>query len=156
MKATPLERELLRTIAAGGPLALDRYMALCLGHPRHGYYMTREPFGTAGDFVTAPEITQMFGEMIGIWCAHVFELMGSPGAFDVIELGPGRGTLMADVLRSAKVMAGLLPAARVRLVETSQRLREAASEDPRFLARSAELARYPRPDRGGTRHRDRQ
>ena len=124
MRATPLERELLRTIAAGGPLALDRYMALCLGHPRHGYYMTREPFGSAGDFVTAPEITQMFGEMIGIWCAHVFELMGSPAAFEVIELGPGRGTLMADVLRSAKVMAGLLPAARVRLVETSPRLRE--------------------------------
>ncbi|MDP9137556.1 MAG: SAM-dependent methyltransferase [Pseudomonadota bacterium] len=123
LSGTALEAELLRTIAAGGPLALDRYMALCLGHARHGYYTTREPFGITGDFITAPEITQMFGEMIGVWCAQAFELMGSPEAFDLIELGPGRGTLMADVLRSAKVMPGFLPAARVRLVETSPRLR---------------------------------
>jgi SAM-dependent MidA family methyltransferase len=122
---------LVGIIAAEGPLALDRYMALCLSHPRHGYYMTRDPFGRAGDFITAPEVTQMFGEMIGIWCAQVYQLMGSPAAFDLIELGPGRGTLMADILRSAKVMPGMLAAARVRLIETSPRLRELQKESLR-------------------------
>ncbi len=124
MTATPLERELLGTIRAEGPLALDRFMALCLNHARYGYYMTRDPFGVAGDFVTAPEVTQMFGEMVGVWCASVFELMGRPDRLDLIELGPGRGTLMADILRSVKVMPGFSAALRVRLVETSPRLRQ--------------------------------
>ncbi len=124
MTATALETELLRTIGAEGPVTLDRYMALCLGHASYGYYMTRDPFGAAGDFVTAPEVTQMFGEMVGVWCAAVFELIGRPRRFDLIELGPGRGTLMADILRSAKVMPGFLAAARVRLVEMSARLRD--------------------------------
>ena len=100
----PLELELIRMIETTGPMPLDRYMALCLGHPVHGYYMTRNPLGRAGDFTTAPEITQMFGELIGIWCMQCFEAMGKPEAFDLIELGPGPGTLMADLLRAARAM----------------------------------------------------
>jgi NADH dehydrogenase [ubiquinone] 1 alpha subcomplex assembly factor 7 len=110
-------------IEAEGPLPLDRYMALCLGHPAHGYYMSRDPFGTAGDFTTAPEITQMFGEIIGIWCMQCFEFMGRPKAFDLIELGPGRGTLMADLLRVAALMPDFRSSLRVRLVEASPVLR---------------------------------
>ena len=75
---SPLEQELARLIEATGPMPLDRYMALCLGHPLHGYYMSRDPFGRAGDFTTASEISQMFGEIIGIWCMQCFDLMGRP------------------------------------------------------------------------------
>jgi SAM-dependent MidA family methyltransferase len=123
MTATALEKELLDIIAMEGPLAIDRYMALCLNHPRHGYYMSRDPFGLTGDFVTAPEVTQMFGELIGVWCAQAYELMGRPAAFDLIELGPGRGTLMTDILRTARQVPEMLGAVRVRLIETSPRLR---------------------------------
>jgi NADH dehydrogenase [ubiquinone] 1 alpha subcomplex assembly factor 7 len=122
---TPLEDELVRMIEAEGPLPLDRYMALSLGHPVHGYYMSRDPFGGAGDFTTAPEITQMFGEIIGIWCMHCFELMGRPAAFDLIELGPGRGTLMADLLRAVRAMPDFRSRLRVRLIESSPILRGA-------------------------------
>jgi NADH dehydrogenase [ubiquinone] 1 alpha subcomplex assembly factor 7 len=122
---TPLELELIRMIEAEGPLPVDRYMALCLGHPVHGYYMSRDPFGLAGDFTTAPEITQMFGEIIGIWCMQCFELMGRPAAFDLIELGPGRGTLMADLLRASRAMPEFHSRVRVRLIESSPVLRGA-------------------------------
>ncbi|MFO0991694.1 MAG: SAM-dependent methyltransferase [Hyphomicrobiales bacterium] len=120
---TRLEALLRQLIEQEGPMRLDRYMGLCLGHPQHGYYMTRDPFGEAGDFVTAPEISQMFGELIGIWCATQWQAMGSPRNFNLVELGPGRGTLMADALRAAKVMPGFVPAAHVHLVETSPVLR---------------------------------
>ena len=120
----PLERMIREAIAAEGPMRLDRYMALCLGHPQHGYYMAHEPFGEHGDFVTAPEISQMFGELIGIWCVACWQAMGAPPGFNLVELGPGRGTLMADILRAAKVMPGFASAVRVHLVETSPRLRD--------------------------------
>ena len=120
---TPLDHELVRLIETTGPLPLDRYMALCLGHPLHGYYMSRDPFGRGGDFTTAPEISQMFGEIIGIWCMQCFDLMGKPKAFDLIELGPGRGTLMLDLLRAVRAMPNFLSRLTVRLVETSPLLR---------------------------------
>jgi NADH dehydrogenase [ubiquinone] 1 alpha subcomplex assembly factor 7 len=110
-------------ITAEGPLPLDRFMALCLGPPRHGYYMTRDPLGRAGDFTTAPEVTQMFGEIIAIWLMQCFELIGKPASFDLIELGPGRGTLMADILRAGRTMPEFLSAAHPRLVEMSPVLR---------------------------------
>ncbi|HYM99669.1 MAG TPA: SAM-dependent methyltransferase [Aestuariivirgaceae bacterium] len=124
-EAAPLELELVGMIEAAGPMPLDRYMALCLGHPLYGYYMTRDPLGSAGDFTTAPEVTQMFGEIIGIWCMQCFEVMGKPQGFDLIELGPGRGTLMSDLLRAARAMPEFLERVRIRLVEMSPVLRAA-------------------------------
>ena len=111
---------LQRRIRQTGPLTVAAYMAEALGHPVHGYYMSRNPFGARGDFTTAPEISQMFGELIGLWCRVVWEAMGRPRPWSLVELGPGRGTLMADALR------GLGPAcedARIHLVETSSALR---------------------------------
>ncbi len=117
---TPLERLIAETIAAEGPLAIDRYMGLCLGHPQYGYYMTRDPLGEKGDFVTAPEISQVFGELIGIWAASAWRVMGEPDPVCLAELGPGRGTLMADMLRTLRRAAPrLAAAAQVHLVETS-------------------------------------
>jgi NADH dehydrogenase [ubiquinone] 1 alpha subcomplex assembly factor 7 len=106
-------------IAEHGPLPIDRYMALCLGHPKFGYYMTRDPFGAAGDFTTAPEISQVFGELLGVWCVAAWEAVGSPSPFALVELGPGRGTLMADILRATAGMADFRAAAQVHLVEMS-------------------------------------
>lgn len=122
---TALERLIRAEIEASGPIGLDRYMALALGHPEHGYYRTRDPLGAAGDFITAPEISQVFGEVIGVWCAAVWAAMGRPTSIVLAELGPGRGTLMADALRAARVMPGFADALEVHLVETSPALRAA-------------------------------
>ncbi len=122
---TPLETIIRGMIRADGPMPLDRYMALCLGHPEHGYYMTRDPFGAGGDFTTAPEISQVFGELIGVWVAQVWQALGSPRHFALVELGPGRGTLMADVLRVLSRVKDAAKAAEVHFVETSPVLREA-------------------------------
>jgi NADH dehydrogenase [ubiquinone] 1 alpha subcomplex assembly factor 7 len=119
MTETPLETELKLLISAEGPLSIAKYMALALGHPRHGYYMGRDPLGARGDFITAPEVSQVFGELIGIWAASTFQMMGAPPHVNLVELGPGRGTLMADLLRAAKVMPGFHDAADVHLVEMS-------------------------------------
>lgn len=121
---TALLDVLRREIAAEGPLPLDRYMALALGHPRHGYYVTRDPLGAAGDFITAPEISQIFGELIGIWLADSWDRMGRPDPVRLVELGPGRGTLMRDALRAARVLPGFAEAAALHLVETSPALRD--------------------------------
>lgn len=112
-----------RRIAAEGPVTVADYMAECLLHPHHGYYTTREAFGAAGDFITAPEISQMFGELIGLWLAQVWSDQGRPAPFTLAELGPGRGTLMADALRAAARVPGFAQAARLVLVEASPRLR---------------------------------
>ncbi|MSO64814.1 MAG: class I SAM-dependent methyltransferase [Alphaproteobacteria bacterium] len=120
---TPLARHLADLIRTSGPISVAQYMAEALGHPKWGYYMSRDPFGRRGDFITAPEVSQMFGEMIGLWCATVWELMGSPRPFRLVELGPGRGTLMADALRAAATMPVFRAAVRVHLVETSPFLR---------------------------------
>jgi NADH dehydrogenase [ubiquinone] 1 alpha subcomplex assembly factor 7 len=117
------ERRIRTIIEAEGPLPLSRYMALCLSDPRHGYYTTRDPLGAAGDFTTAPEISQMFGELIGLWCVEVWRAMdavrGTPQSLHLVELGPGRGTLMKDLLRAAKIVPDFLSAIEVHLVETS-------------------------------------
>lgn len=123
-KPTPLENLIVAMIREDGPMPIDRYMALCLGHPLHGYYTSRDPFGPDGDFITAPEISQIFGELVGIWSAAAFQALGAPRQFSLIELGPGRGTLMSDVLRATRVMPGFNDAAHIHLVETSPTLRK--------------------------------
>ena len=125
---TPLEREIRRIIATQGPISVDQYMLLCLAHPQHGYYVTRDPLGTKGDFTTAPEISQMFGELIGAWAAAVWQQMGTPPALHLVELGPGRGTLMADALRAAGAVPAFRAALSVHLVETSPVLRSAQEQ----------------------------
>ena len=120
-----LGAEIRALILDGGPLGVDRYMALCLGHPTLGYYLTRDPLGAAGDFVTAPETSQMFGELIGAWAAAVWSAMGAPETLRLVELGPGRGTLLADALRVMRRVPGLIDAVDLHLVETSPALRDA-------------------------------
>lgn len=120
---TPLEPILRARIAATGPMTLADYMAECLLHPEHGYYTTHEPFGQAGDFITAPEISQMFGELLGLCLAQSWLDLGAPSPFTLAELGPGRGTLMADVLRATARVPGFHAAAQVTLVEASPALR---------------------------------
>jgi NADH dehydrogenase [ubiquinone] 1 alpha subcomplex assembly factor 7 len=122
-KVAPLEPEIRRLIGAAGPMPVADYMRLCLTHPQHGYYVTRDPLGAGGDFVTAPEMSQMFGELIGLWMGSVWRLMGAPENLRVVELGPGRATLMIDALRAARVVAGFREAAVVHLVEISEPLR---------------------------------
>jgi SAM-dependent MidA family methyltransferase len=110
----------IRQLLAQGPLPLARVMQVAADH----YYTTREPFGPSGDFVTAPEISQMFGEVIGLWLADLWQRAGSPASVHLAELGPGRGTLMADALRAiAKAAPALATAIRLHLVERSPRLR---------------------------------
>lgn len=111
-----------RQIKAHGPMGVTDYMAAALGHPEFGYYTTRDPFGSTGDFITAPEISQMFGELIGMWCAQLWIDQGRPTPVSLIELGPGRGTLMADLLRALKVVPTLQEGLEVHLVETSPTL----------------------------------
>jgi NADH dehydrogenase [ubiquinone] 1 alpha subcomplex assembly factor 7 len=131
---TPLGEELARRIRVAGPVSVAEYMAEALGHPQHGYYTQRDPFGLAGDFVTAPEISQMFGELLGAWCATVWQSMGRPDPVRLVELGPGRGTLMADALRSTRKVAGFRQAIDLHMVETSPVLRARQAE---ALARAA-------------------
>jgi len=119
LEKAPLEAEIRHLITVAGPMPVAEYMALCLGHPKHGYYTSRDPFGTAGDFVTSPEVSQMFGELIGLWAASVWRLMGAPENVRLVELGPGRGTMMADALRAAHVVPEFRKAIVVHLVETS-------------------------------------
>ncbi len=125
---TPLEKIILDMIETEGPMPLDRYMSLCLAHPQFGYYMSRDPLGVLGDFTTAPEIAQVFGELIGVWCVNTWMAMGSPAPFSLVELGPGRGTLMADLLRAAKAAPDFMKVAQVHLVETSPILQKLQRE----------------------------
>src|SRR5690349_4732525 len=121
-EAASLEAEIRRLIGLAGPMPVAEFMGHCLGHPRLGYYMTHDPFGSGGDFITSPEISQMFGELLGLWAAAVWRQMDSPDNVQLIELGPGRGTMMLDVLRAANVMPDFRRAIAVHLVETSPAL----------------------------------
>src|SRR5690554_1916079 len=106
-------------IRQNGPMSLATYMGLCLTHPTRGYYRKADPLGAKGDFITAPEISQTFGEMIGAWVADLWFQMGAPEKFTLLELGPGRGTLLADALRVATRATGLGAALDIRLFETN-------------------------------------
>lgn len=120
---TPLGQAIAARIAATGPITIAEFMAECLMHPQHGYYATRDPFGAAGDFTTAPEISQMFGELVGLCLAQAWIDQGRPARIALAELGPGRGTLMADALRATRIVPGFHDALEVHLVETSPALR---------------------------------
>jgi SAM-dependent MidA family methyltransferase len=126
---SPLEQEIRRRIETAGPMSVAQFMTLCLTHPDHGYYMTRDPFGADGDFVTAPEISQMFGELIGLWSAAAWRAMGSPANVRLVELGPGRGTLMKDALRAARVLPDFRAALVVHMVEVSPVLERVQREN---------------------------
>jgi SAM-dependent MidA family methyltransferase len=122
---TPLADKIKAIIAAQGPISVTDYFALCLADPEHGYYRTRDPFGRGGDFVTAPEVSQIFGEMIGVFLVHAWEKHLKPRRnVRIAEIGPGRGTMMADMLRVVQRLAPeLYEIATIHLVETSPTLR---------------------------------
>jgi NADH dehydrogenase [ubiquinone] 1 alpha subcomplex assembly factor 7 len=123
---SPLARLVAERIAASGPITIAEYMSLALGHPEHGYYIAHESVGA--DFVTSPEVSQMFGEMVGAWLVDIWLQSGRPDSVKFIELGPGRGTLAADVLRTVSAWPELKAALSVHLVETSPRLRQSQFE----------------------------
>lgn len=120
---SPLEALIRDRIVKTGPIPVADFMGLALGHPEHGYYLTGDPFGSAGDFITAPEISQVFGELIGLWAAVTWQQIGSPDKLILVECGPGRGTLMNDLLRAAKSVPGFHNAIDIHLVETSPAMR---------------------------------
>jgi SAM-dependent MidA family methyltransferase len=109
-------------IAQTGPLTVAQYMTACLHDPRDGYYATRPALGEDGDFITAPLVSQMFGELIGVWAISTWQAMGAPANFTLVEMGPGDGTLMSDLLRAGRLSRAFLDAADVWLVETSEPL----------------------------------
>ena len=137
----PLKSRLEALIEAEGPLTVERYMTLCLHDPQHGYYATRPALGEGGDFITAPLVSQMFGELIGLWCAQVWRDLGAPSPVRWVEMGPGDGTLMVDALRAVtRAAPDFRAAADLWLVETSAPLRarqEAAlaGQDARWAER---------------------
>ncbi len=107
MRTGSLNRYLGDLIGWSGPISIARYMAEALGHSEYGYYMRQDPLGADGDFITAPEISQLFGEMIGLWLVQAWQDMGAPSGVAVVELGPGRGTLMADAHRAPAVVPAI-------------------------------------------------
>ncbi len=121
---TPLEKHLISLIKQQGPITIAQLMQVAVSDKHLGYYAQKDPFGAGGDFITSPEISQMFGELMGVWCAHYWQQMGSPANFVMAELGPGRGTLMKDLLRGSRHVKGFHAAMEIHLVETSPLLRE--------------------------------
>lgn len=149
--STPLA-EILRTkIAADGPLRVDEYMQLCLQHPEHGYYIKNKAVGTAGDFITAPEVSQIFGEMCALWAVQQWQSMGSPSRFSLVELGPGRGTLMADLLRTAaQISPNFVRAKNLMLLDSNKTLRAQQAEKlqahkPRWMSDVLDLGKEDMP-----------
>ena len=145
---TDLAQALAERIAGSGPIGIDAYMAACLMDPAHGYYTTRAVFGAAGDFITAPEISQMFGELVGLALAQSWLDQGRPAPAVLAELGPGRGTLMRDALRATGRVPGFHAATHLHLLEASPQLRALqgqalAAHEPRWLARIEDLPPAP-------------
>lgn len=122
---TPLEEKIRQIIRLNGPISVSDYFSLCLADPELGYYKTQNPFGTDGDFITAPEISQLFGEMLAAYLIQAWQVQNPHGPVRLVEIGPGRGTLMADILRViGKLAPGLANSMTIHLVETSEKLRD--------------------------------
>ncbi len=119
---------LIAHIARNGPISVAEYMTTCLLHPEFGYYPTQTPFGRGGDFITAPDISQIFGEVIGLWVAATWIDQNRPTPFALVELGPGQGSLMADILRATRHVPGFHAALRLHLIEASPILRQHQSD----------------------------
>jgi len=138
-----LRDRLTAQIAQGGPISVAQYMTACLHDPAEGYYATRPALGEAGDFVTAPLVSQMFGELIGVWAAACWTMLGEPAEVRLVEMGPGDGTLMTDLLRAARMAPAFLEAADLWLVETSPPLQALQAsrlgEGPRWAQRLADV-----------------
>ena len=120
---SPLEERLVSLIRQNGPISVEDYMTDALCNPHDGYYSNQPAIGVDGDFITAPEISQVFGELIGLWLLEAWRAIGSPAVFNLVELGPGRGVLMADILRAARLRTDFMNGAQLWLLETSGRLR---------------------------------
>src|SRR5665213_3903615 len=118
-----LRERLIAGIAERGPMSVADYMTACLHDPGGGYYATRPRLGPGGDFITAPHVSQMFGELLGLWAVEVWKRLGRPPRARLLELGPGDGTMIIDALRAARAAPGFLAACEVWLVETSAPLR---------------------------------
>ena len=142
-----LKERLVRDIAEGGPLTIADYVTRCLHDPRDGYYATRPRLGAEGDFITAPLVSQMFGELIGLWAVETWRRLGAPDHFQLVEVGPGDGSLMEDALRAARTDPAFLQAAQLTLIEPSPPLREIQARrlsqsdlPPRFVRSLDEVA----------------
>jgi len=145
---TMAETLVRQAIKDEGAISVARFMQIVLGHPEHGYYSKGDPLGVAGDFTTAPEISQMFGEMIGLWIAEQWRKQGSPDPFTLCELGAGRGTLLADALRATEKISGFHAAMRLSLLESNETLRALQKEklalyEPAHVSDLSALPEYP-------------
>ena len=118
----PLKAHLKQLIEEHGAISMAEFMQVVLAHPDYGYYKTAEPFGVEGDFTTAPEISQVFGELIGIWCADIWLKIGCPSDIEIVEFGPGRGALMDDLLRATNQIPEFHESISISMIETSKRL----------------------------------
>lgn len=124
----PLNKLILEAIQKNGSMSLGEFISMALCHPQYGYYSKGDPFGLDGDFTTAPEVSQMFGEVIGAWVIDIWIQMGKPNPVNLIECGPGRGTLMSDIMRVGKSVEGFIDASKIHLIESSPTLRQKQSE----------------------------
>jgi NADH dehydrogenase [ubiquinone] 1 alpha subcomplex assembly factor 7 len=143
-----LEKIIRDIIAGQGAISMAAYMELVLQHKDYGYYRVHEPIGRDGDFITAPEVSQMFGEMLGVWCAETWRLMGKPEAFALVELGPGRGTMMQDILRATAHVGGFHAAKQLFLIDSDRALRyqqhdKLSGSTPRYISALGQLPPMP-------------
>lgn len=143
-----LESIIADLIIKNGPMSVADFMTLALQHPEYGYYRSGDPLGKGGDFITAPEISQMFGEMIGLWVADLWRQMGKPADLTLLEMGPGRGTLMQDILRATAKIPDFHVALRLHLLESSETLRAKQAEKlgmfhPSYITNLSELPKQP-------------
>lgn len=149
-QSNPLKKLIEAEIQSFGPISVSSFMRLCLTHPEYGYYKTRDPLGKAGDFITAPEVSQMFGEMLGVWISITWSALGKPSKFVLGELGPGRGTLMSDAMRVLSKQPEILAACQIVLLETNEMLRQVQAEKlsayaPEFIHEIDEFAALGAP-----------